>query len=194
MISEKDIDVEKIIMPILLAGGIGVLPTDTLYGVVGSAMKKETVERIYELREREIKKPMIVLISSIDDLKMLEIGLNVKQEKILSKFWPGKVSMVFDCESEKFEYLHRGGKTLALRFPKDENLIKILKKTGPLVAPSANPAGKKPAENLEEARNYFGKEVDFYVDGGKLESEPSTLVKFDENGNVKVLRQGAVKM
>lgn len=179
---------------ILKCGGIGVLPTDTLYGIVGKALDKETVERIYRVRRRDLKKPMIILISSLDDLKKFGIILKKNQKETLSKFWPGKVSVVLDCKSEKFKHLHRGKNTLAFRFPADETLLKILKKVGPLVAPSANRAGDKPAENFKEARTYFTDEVDFYVDGGKIKSQPSTLVEMDKNGIVKVLRDGAVKI
>lgn len=194
MLQEKDINIGKIVVPILREGGIGVLPTDTLYGMVGSALNKKTVERIYKIRKRELRKPLIVLISSLNDLKIFGIKLSVKQKKIFSKLWPGKVSVVLDCPLKKFEHLHRGGKTLALRFPNDENLIKVLKKTGPLVAPSVNVVGEKPAETFADAKKYFGDEVDFYVDAGRLKSKPSTLAKIDVDGNLTVLRQGAVKI
>jgi len=194
-------NIEKIIVPILLSGGIGVFPTDTIYGVVGSALKKETVERIYKLRKRELKKPMIILISSAKDLRLLGIELNAKQKSVITKLWPGKISIAFDCKSKKMSYLHRETLSLALRlpageagFPKDKNLVKILKKTGPLVATSANIAGEKPSETINEAKKYFGEKVDFYVDYGKLKSIHSTLIKLDKNGEVQILRQGAVKI
>ena len=185
---------EKIIVSILLSGGIGVFPTDTLYGVIGSAFKKETVERIYKLRKRDFKKPMIILISSLNDLKIFDIKLNKKQKDILKNLWPGKISIVLDCPLKKFSYLHRGMKTLALRFPKSKQLINILKKTGPLIATSANIAGKKPATSFIEAKKYFKDKVDFYVDSGKLKSTHSTLIKFDALGNIIILREGAVKV
>lgn len=194
MKKEEWIEIRKIITPILKLGGIGVLPTDTLYGVVGSAFDKKAVERIYTLRKRDLHKPMIVLISAFSELKMFDITLNTAQKKVLGNFWPGKVSVVLDCKGKKFQHLHRGKNTLAFRFPADEELIKLLKKTGPLVAPSANLAGEKPATNYLEARRYFGEEVDFYVDGGKLKSKSSTLVEIKDDGSLNVLREGAVKI
>ena len=194
MIKKGNINVNKIIVPILLSGGIGVFPTDTIYGVLGSALKKETVERIYKLRKRELKKPMIALISSAYDLHMFGIELNAKQKSVIAKLWPGKISIAFDCKSKKMSYLHRGTFSLAFRFPKNENLVKILEKTGPLVATSANIAGEKPAQTASEAKKYFGKKVDFYVDYGKLKSIHSTLVKLDALGNIAVIREGAVKI
>ena len=183
---------EKDIISILQSGGLGVLPTDTLYGLVGSALQGEAVERIYALRKRYLNSPMIILISSVDDLKLLGIKINLAQRKVIEDLWPGRISFVLDCPLKKFEYLHRGGKTLAFRLPKYRWLRDILKKTGPLVAPSANISGEKPAETREEAEKYFAGKVDFYADGGKLESEPSTLARLDRNGKVEVLRQGAV--
>ena len=192
---------EKIIASILMSGGVGVFPTDTIYGVVGNALNKKTVERIYKLRKRDLKKPMIILVSSFNDLKDFGIKINSKQKNVLKKLWPGKISIVFECPLKKFAYLHRGTKTLALRlpaseagFPKDNNLIKILKKVGPLVATSANIAGQEPAKTFAEAKKYFGEKVDFYVDKGKLKSTHSTLVKLDEKGKIEILRQGAVRV
>jgi L-threonylcarbamoyladenylate synthase len=186
--------VHKSVIPILRLGGIGVFPTDTLYGLVGSALDKETVERMYVLRKRDPEKPMIILISSLDDLKKFGIILDSESKKRLKEFWPGMVSVIFECKYKRFAYLHRNKKTLAFRFPSEENLRKFLKKTGPLVAPSANLAGKEPAKTYLEARNYFHDEVDFYVDGGTVKSKPSTLISMDKNGEITILRHGGVKI
>lgn len=186
--------IQKTIAPILKLGGIGVLPTDTLYGVVGNALDKEAVERIYELRKRDLQKPMIILISSLKDLKKFGIVLNAQQKKTLANLWPAKVSVVLPCKNKKFEHLHRGKNTLAFRLPGDEQLIGLLRKTGPLVAPSANKSGQDPATNYLEAKKYFAEEVDFYVDMGKLKSKHSTIVEMGDDGKLNVLRQGGIKI
>jgi L-threonylcarbamoyladenylate synthase len=178
----------KKIIKVLKEGGIGVLPTDTIYGLVGSALKKETVERIYKVRKREKTKPFIVLISSVKDLKIFGIKLKSFQKKLLKKFWPGPFSLIFDCKSKKFEYLHRGKKSMAFRVPKEKWLIKILKEVGPLVAPSANLAGMAPAKTIKEAKQYFGKSVDFYFDAGKIDKKPSTLIDIRKK-EIKILRK-----
>ncbi len=174
--------------------GVGVIPTDTLYGLVGSAFSPKAVERIYELRQRDKDKPCIVLISSIDDLKLFGISVTPDIQSKIQKFWPGKVSIIFPLSEEKFSYLHRGGKSLAFRFPRDKDLIEILKETGPLIAPSANIQSLPPATVIEDAERYFGTKVDFYEDGGELSGEPSAVIKF-EGDQMIVLREGeAVKL
>ncbi len=199
---------------VLQQGGIGILPTDTLYGIVGSALKRKTVERIYKLRRRNSKKPMIVLVGALADLKKFGVVLSTVHRKLLTRLWPGKVSIILPCASKKFAYLHRGTKTLAFRYPKSKWLQNLLKKTGPLVAPSANWEGRPPAKTIAGAKKYFGpvrsraraqarprgasgratsNGMDFYINRGRLNSKPSTLVAL-RDGKVEILRQGAVKI
>jgi len=148
-------------------GEIGVIPTDTIYGIVCSAFNKNSVEKLYKIRKRSKDKPMIVLIGSVSDLKLFNINTIVKN-------WPEKTSIVFDCND--FEYLHRGKKSLAFRLPHNKDLINILKISGPIVAPSANIEGGKPAENIKEAKSYFGDKIDFYLDVGTIKSKPSKII------------------
>jgi L-threonylcarbamoyladenylate synthase len=179
------------LVKIIKSGGIGILPTDTLYGIVCSAKNKKSVEQVYELRERNLKKPSIILISDINDLKFFNVEIDEKTREILLKLWPGQVSAILPCADKKFSYLHRGTKNLAFRFPNKKNLIRLLKKTGPIIAPSANMEGLLPATTIQEAKDYFEDEVDFYVSGGKLESLPSTIVAI-KNGKLSIKRQGAL--
>jgi L-threonylcarbamoyladenylate synthase len=179
------------IIKILKKGGVGVLATDTLYGVVASAFDKKAVERIYFLKKRNPKKPLIILVSSFGDLNLFKIKIE-KYKNSLKKIWPGKVSVILPCDNEKFNYLHRDQKNIAFRMPDKKDLLELLEKTGPLVAPSVNLEGEPPAKNIKEAKKYFGDSVDFYLDEGELDSLPSTLISFDEKGNITIQREGAV--
>jgi len=174
----KKIMENKEILKILKSDGIGVMPTDTLYGLVGSAFSKKAINRIYKVKNRNKSKKLIVLISNLKDLEKFNIKITKEQKEVLHKFWPGKVSFVLN--------------NIAFRLPNKQKLIEILKKTGPLVAPSANPEGLKPAKNITEAKKYFGDLVDFYIAGGNLESEPSTLLKVNKKGEIEILR-GKIK-
>ncbi len=170
------------IVKILKNGGIGVMPTDTIYGLVGSAFLKRAVERIYKVRKRDKKKPFIILISSVEDLKRFHITSSIKHLTIFKKIWPGPVSVIMPLPIgrqavRKFRYLHRGTKTLAFRVPNNKKLRVFLKRTGPLIAPSANISGKPPAKTITEARKYFGERVDFYVNGGKITGSPSMILE-----------------
>ena len=112
---------------ILKKGGIGVMPTDTIYGIVGSALSEKVVGKIYKIRHRQAKKPMIILIGSYNDLKFFDIETSRKTKKILQRFWPGKISIILSCPHKKFAHLHRGTKSLAFRLPNPLWLRKFLK-------------------------------------------------------------------
>lgn len=182
------------IIELLKAGKIGVMPTDTIYGIVGSALSPKTVEEIYNLRQRDKDKPFIILISSLDDLKKFEVSLTKEQKDFLEKNWPNPLSVILAVRSERFQFLHRGKHSLAFRIPENKWLLEILKRVGPLVAPSTNLAGAKPAETIEEAKRYFGNRLSFYVDAGKLKSKPSTIVQLLEDGTKIVLREGSFRV
>ncbi|HSH31854.1 MAG TPA: L-threonylcarbamoyladenylate synthase [Candidatus Saccharimonadales bacterium] len=174
---------------ILNSGGVGVLATDTLYGLVGRALDRAAVERIYRLKVRQPDKPCIILISDLASLSLFSISLDSDAQKRLQQYWPGPVSIVLPCVRADLSYLHRGTKTLACRVPAKRSLRQLLANTGPLVAPSANPEGAPPAETIDQARGYFGAAVDFYR-GGRTKRQPSKLIKM-VNGKIEVLRPQA---
>ncbi|MFH1608390.1 MAG: Sua5/YciO/YrdC/YwlC family protein [Patescibacteria group bacterium] len=200
------------ITKILKSDGIGILPTDTLYGLVASAFSKKAVNRIFKLKKRNKSKKLIILISSLKDLEKFNIKITKSQKEVLEKFWP-HATQSWRGKQEAVSIILNN---IAFRLPKNKKLIEILRKTGPLVAPSANPESKKPAENVKQAKNYFGPvrsrspqgsrstrsaraasngigdQVDFYLSGGTLKSKPSTLIKLDKNGKYRVLR-GKIK-
>lgn len=161
---------------LLKESAIAIVPTDTIYGIVGSALQRKTVEKIYTLRKRNPKKPMVILIHSLSDLALFGIHTTPTQRKVLKTVWPGKVSVILRCRVRQFTYLHRGTRTLALRMPHDKILCKILSISGPLVAPSANLEGHAPAKNMREARKYFGSNVLYCKDNAK-KGTPSTILE-----------------
>ena len=173
----------------LKRGGIAVIPTDTIYGVVGSARNKKTVARIYRVRRRNSKKPFIILISSLRDLSRFGVRIGKETQKLLRQFWPGKVSVILPCRSKKFNYLHRGTNTLAFRLPAKKSLKNLLRRTGPLVAPSANLEGTPPARTISEAKSYFKNRVEMYIDRGSIRSHASALVDITK-GLPTILRKG----
>ena len=172
----------------LTRGGVIVMPTDTIYGVVAQALVSSAVDRIYVIKGRDEHKPFIILLSDMHDLAQFGIVPTSAQEKVVSGVWPGPVSIILPCTDSRFSYLTRGGETLAFRVPADESLRNILKEVGPLVAPSANPQGFPPAKTIEEARSYFGSRVDGYVNGGLREGKASRVISLREDGFITQLR------
>lgn len=173
------------------AGSIGVIPTDTVYGVVARAVDPSAVARLYELKKRE-DKPGTIIAANLSQLE--ELGLKHRYLKAVEQFWPGAVSVVIPVSNPELAYLHQGKMSLAVRIPDDKKLKKLLDQTGPLVTSSANQPGQPTAAKVQQAKDYFGDQVDFYEDGGDLSNhQPSTIVRIIDDA-IEVLRPGAVKI
>lgn len=180
-----DINDPKLV-ELLEKGAVGILPTDTVYGLVCRAADEQAVTRLYGLKKRE-KKPGTVIAASIDQL--VELGIKTRYLKAVEQYWPNPISIEIP---HNITYLNQGTGRQAFRIPKDEALIRLLRQVGPLQTTSANHSGEPEASTIAQAKRYFGDAVDFYVDGGDLSSrKPSTLIRIIDD-MVDVIREGAV--
>lgn len=176
---------------LLQPGAIGVMPTDTVYGLVARAADQSATSRLYALKGR-IAKPGTIIAANTHQLEKL--GLKHRYVKAVEQFWPGAVSVVIACNNPTLAYLHLNKNSLAVRIPNDSKLLELLSRTGPLLTTSANPSGQKPATTVDQAKAYFGGKVDFYVNGGNLSShQPSTVIRIVDDA-IDILRPGAAKI
>lgn len=184
MIVFPDITSPKI-AEMLNSGAIGVLLTDTLYGVVARADNEAAVERVFALKGRDASKPVISLITDISQLyDPLPEGI----DPTIGGLWPGPNTVIVPSPSAP-AWLVRGSSGASFRIPDNARLQQLLQQTGPLIASSANPQGKSPARSIGEAQAYFGDGVDFYVDGGvAFTDKPSKLFSMTADGDIEQLR------
>jgi tRNA threonylcarbamoyl adenosine modification protein (Sua5/YciO/YrdC/YwlC family) len=178
---------DKRLIDLLQQGKVGVLPTDTVYGLVCVASNPTAVERLYSLKQRE-RKPGTVIAASLDQL--VALGLKARYLKAVEHYWPNPISIVIP--SYELGYIHQGIGSIATRIPADKDLRQLLEQTGPLLTSSANQPGETPANTLAEAQDYFGDSINFYVDGGNLSGRESSTVIRIVDDMVEVLREGAV--
>lgn len=178
------------VVKLLKSGAVGFMQSDTIYGLSCRALDKKAVERVYVLKRRDSNRPCIVLISKINQLKDLNIDLT--QAGAMSNYWPGKISLEFNAPDAPM-WLHRGMGRFAVRMPDDAELLRLIDSIGPIISTSANTQGGDPAVDVYAAKKYFGGGLDFYIDRGKIDSEPSTIVII-KNGKLNVDRPGAVKI
>ena len=171
-------------------GGVGVLPTDTVYGLVARVANIDSVAKLYKLKSRD-KKPGTIIASSIEQL--LDLGVEKSYLDISKKYWPNPVSVIIPV-ADSLTYLHQGIGSLAFRVIADEELAKLLDVTGPLLTSSANDPFQPVSNTIIEAQKYFGDNVDFYVDGGDLSAKsPSTIIRII-NDDIEIIRQGSVRI
>lgn len=182
---------DPVLVEMILDGAVGILPTDTVYGLVAKANLKSAVDRLYQIKPRHLQ-PGTIIGASIDTFR--DLGFH---EDVLGRclsYWPDSISVVLNATHVE-TYLKKRRDALPVRIPKAQKLTKLLQQTGALMTTSANAPGAPTATNIHTAMKYFGDEVDFYVDVGELgERPPSTIIGFDDNGSVVVYREGAVKL
>ena len=175
---------------LLQRGAVGVLLTDTVYGLVGCALNNAAASRVIDLKNRA-HKPGTLIASSVTQL--IELGVKRESIQATEKFWPGAVSIVLPT-GPGHEYLDVGMKSLAVRIPNKPDLITLLQKVGPLLTSSANKTGEPTVKSIAEAQKIFGISVDFYVDGGVVSNPTASTIIRIEDDQIEVLRQGIVQI
>lgn len=169
---------------ILKKGGLVVLPTDTIFGIVAKASCQRAVENLYKVKQRRRQKPFIILVSSLEQINST---LTQNELQDITLFNEGANSIILPVEKTTEPWLLGGGKTAAYRLIKPgSGLWELITKTGPLVAPSANPEGLKPASSILEAKEYFGKEAALYIDGPLPAAKPSSIYQWTKDGFIAI--------
>ncbi|MCA9352646.1 threonylcarbamoyl-AMP synthase [Patescibacteria group bacterium] len=182
----------KSLKAVIHTGGVAVIRTDTLYGIVCNAHNPHAVDRVYKIKKRNPLKASIVLVADYKQIASFGITITPEMKERLDHYWPGKVSIILPAHdiSVNTHYIHKGTGGIAFRMPDDPELRMMLKDIGPLIAPSANPEGEPPATTIDMARDYFGDQVDYYMDGGEVtNTTPSTIIKFSPSSDVEVIRE-----
>ncbi len=171
----------KQLISILNSGGIAVVRTDTLYGLLARAEDEAAVKKVYEVKQRDPSKSCIVLIADSSQ------AYGDLSNTIVSDGIP--TSILVDAPKAP-AWLLRTNNQLAHRIPNNDFLKDVIRETGPLIAPSANPESLPPASTIDEARAYFGDVVDIYIDGGAVSSDipPSRLIRVTATGDIERLR------
>jgi tRNA threonylcarbamoyl adenosine modification protein (Sua5/YciO/YrdC/YwlC family) len=161
---EPPADVLEEIADVLRAGGVALLPTDTIYGLHASATNEQAVARIRSMKERGDDKPFVVIASSIEQLTNL--GATIPDA--LHEIWPAPLTAI----------VASGERTIAARVPDLAWLRALLDRTGPLVSTSANRSGQPPITTPEMLANDLRDALDALLDAGPREGQPSTIVDF----------------
>jgi L-threonylcarbamoyladenylate synthase len=191
MISKNCKQAKKIVS----TNGIIGLPTETVYGLAGNAFSEEAIDKIYKLKNRPSNNPLIVHISSINELNKVAVDIPELAYKLAKFFWPGPLTMVLKKHPSIPYSVTSGKETVAVRVPNHPLCLKLLQSIDfPLVAPSANPFGNVSPTNAKHVANYFGKKLEFVLDGGSCEKGvESTIIGF-ENNQPTLYRYGSVSV
>jgi L-threonylcarbamoyladenylate synthase len=176
----------------LAAGGVVVLPTDTLYGLAADAFDPGGCARVFDVKTRPRSLPLPVLVRSPKQLVGLVGEPDPRAQRLMAAYWPGALTMVMRSVPDLVWDLGDADGTVAVRMPADDVALALIAAVGPLAVTSANRSGEPAATTAAEALAQLGDRVDCYLDGGaRRDSAASTIV--DLTGpTVRVLREGAL--
>ena len=171
---------------VLTRGGVVLVPTETVYGLVCQYQNNEAREKIYQLKKRDKNKLFAAFIG--DYRKLAEYGLEVTPliDELVEAYCPGKITIIGSC---------RDGGTIGFRVPDHKFILKLLEAVDfPLASTSANVSGEPNIVNVNEAITTLNGEVELVIDAGSIsrDSLASTVVDATSGERVKILRQGGL--
>jgi len=175
---------------IINQGGIVVFPTDTVYGIGCDPYNKESVRKIYEIKSRDISKPLPVLVYSKEIAEQIAFFDEIAK-KIAEKFWPGPLTIILKLTDENLKKSLNISDKIAIRVPDHKCTLKLLEKCNFLVGTSANISGHSSFTNPDECFNNIQK-YDIFVDGGIITSLGESTIIEIENEKIKIIRKGSI--
>ena len=182
---------DPMLIELIRLGKIGIIPTDTVYGIVCSATNKDAVRKLYQTKRPNENKPGTVIASNIKQLISLGIDSNFLLSNI--EYFNKGITIISPLTIRK-AYLNFDNDYIAVRLIVSGELKSILDATGPLLTTSANLPEAKTIGNIDEAQSIFKNNVDFYVDGGELKNRlPSTIIEIN-NTQINIIRRGSVTL
>ncbi len=177
----------------LRKGGIIAFPTETFYGLGTAYSDTDALARLFSLKHRAKDKPVPLIISDIPSLSIIATEPEKTAFRIMERFWPGPLTILFAAKAQLPELLTGGTGKVALRVPGRSFALDLARAVGyPVTATSANISGKEPARSADEVIRYFGDAIDIIVDGGPTPGEkPSTIIDMS-GGTIKLVREGVI--
>lgn len=194
VLKNNSADIEKSIQ-ILRCGGLVVFPTETVYGIGACAENDEAVRGIFKAKERPLDNPLIFHIGDVSLLDDLVLEVNENARKLMDKFWPGGLTLIFKKKPGVYDLATCGLDTIAVRLPDSEIAREILVGLGkPVVAPSANVSGRPSGTRFVDVFDDLEGRVEAIFDEDILEFGLESTVVDVSGEEVKLMRPGAVSL
>ena len=172
-------------------GGVVVYPTDTLYALGADIYNDWAVKKIFEIKRRPYSCPCPVAIANFDEIEKISYT-NDLVKKVAKRFLPGPLTLILNKKDSVSSIVTGGLDKIAVRIPKNDVALNLLSRFGPLTATSANIHGKKTSYVIKDLKMQFSSEISVYLDDGRLDAKPSTIVDLTSKKPI-IIRKGPVK-
>jgi L-threonylcarbamoyladenylate synthase len=178
---------------LLRAGEVVVLPTETVYGLAANALNPNAVLKIFEIKQRPERNPVIVHVASLEMARACASAWPSSAERLAGAFWPGPLTLVLPRAREIPDSVTAGGDTVGIRWPGHPFIQAVIRSCGfPLAAPSANVSNQVSPTRAGHVQRTLGGRVPLIIDGGQAQvGIESTVVDVTANP-ARILRPGMI--
>ena len=191
--NDKDLTKLREIAEIIKKGGIGIIPTETVYGIGAKGLDEKAVEKIYLAKGRKQDNPINLLVNNIEMVEKVAKNITELEHELMKAFFPGPFTIVLNKKDVVPNIVTANQDTVGVRMSKNDIALKLIEYAGvPIAAPSANISGKPSGTIFKDIYNDFKDKVDFMIDGGESNiGIESTIVKVIDN-IPHILRPGSI--
>lgn len=183
----------KEVATIIKKGGLVLFPTETVYGIGTNGLDKKAVQKIYEIKKRDKKNPINLLVSSMEMIEKITQDISPLEYKLIETFFPGPFTIILKRKKIVPDIVTANSNFVGIRMPSGNIAKKLVELTGvPIAAPSANISGRPSGTNFNDIINEFSNSFDFIINSGKSKiGIESTIVKVIDN-IPHILRPGSI--
>ena len=177
---------------ILRNGGLIAFPTETVFGLGVIYDNKDSYQRLIDVKRRPPEKPFTLMCGDVNDIFKYAY-INEKAKKLIDAFMPGQFTIILKAKENLPSYVISKEGNVGIRVSSDELVSNLIKKVGkPLLVPSADKSGERPAHNVNDVLNAFNEnELDGVIEGESISNTPSTIVMMNDD-DIIIIRKGLI--
>ncbi len=190
LLSTRPRDIDRAAL-IVRSGGVLAFPTDTVYGLGCDPRNPKAIKKLLSVK-RERKTPFPILVSS-ERMASRIATVNATARVLISRFWPGPLTLVLKSRPDSGLRLRTAGRTIAVRCPENDVALRLIHKCGGvLIGTSANRSGERPCTSARMICHRLD-DIDAVVDGGRAKSRVASTIVEVQSGMVSILRRGPIR-
>ena len=178
---------------IILRGGVIAFPTETFYGLAADALTEAALKKIFQVKKREEGKPLLLLIADQSWLKGLVQNISPLAERLMNRFWPGPLTLVFNASPQLSPLLTADTGKIGIRLsphPVTQALVQAVGRA--ITGTSANLSGQPGTLTAREVFQSLGESLDAVLDGGKTAGGPGSTVLDVSDPSPQIIRDGMI--
>ncbi len=178
---------------LIARGGVVAFPTDTVYGLCCDLFNRQAIERIYEMKGRPARMPLIAMFAEAAQWSQVATALPDHARELMQRWWPGPLTIILPARTDIPPETLGGGTTIGMRIPDHPVALQLLRLAGrPLATTSANLSGQNAATTADAVAAQLGTRVDLILDGGDSPGGIASTVVDCTTMPPTILREGPI--